>query len=182
VGPSKNPLQAVDLDDLERQIREIAPRRSDNRLAELGRIVGWKLGGVRVDAVRAGPVAALAPPAMKKRGQGRAHALGLAVPILLVTVGVGVAVAMRAGPVNVVESTAPVIKADDAPAQDSQVTSPDLQTPSQSAMGAAVSPPEPDVVGTTTPPRSMLRSFRPLPLCQPSPRMSRCQTRLGLRP
>jgi len=57
-----------------------------------------------------------------------------------------VAVAMRAGPVNVVESTASVIKADDAPAQDSQVTSPDLQTPSQSAMGAAV-----DVVATTTP-------------------------------
>ena len=41
---SKNSVQPLDLDDLERQLREVAvssiPRKSDDPLAELARIVG----------------------------------------------------------------------------------------------------------------------------------------------
>jgi len=40
---------------IERQIREIAPRRSDDPVAELGRIVGRNLGRMRVGPTRAAP-------------------------------------------------------------------------------------------------------------------------------
>src|SRR6476646_10263319 len=53
---SKTRLQAVDLDDIERQIREIAPRRNDDRLAELAKLVGLNLGGGRVRAIPATPI------------------------------------------------------------------------------------------------------------------------------
>ncbi|SEE15254.1 Sporulation related domain-containing protein [Rhizobiales bacterium GAS191] len=57
---SKTSVQAVDLDDLERQMRDVAiPKRSDDRLAELARIVGRNLGGIvggREQAASAAPV------------------------------------------------------------------------------------------------------------------------------
>jgi hypothetical protein len=43
----EDPFQAVDLDDVERQIREIDPRSTEDRLAQLARIVGRNMGGVR---------------------------------------------------------------------------------------------------------------------------------------
>jgi hypothetical protein len=42
---SETSVQAVDLDDLERQMRDVIPKRSDDPLTELGRLVGRSLGG-----------------------------------------------------------------------------------------------------------------------------------------
>jgi hypothetical protein len=196
---SKTRPQAVDLDDIEREIREIARKSSDDQLvAELAQMVGRNTGGVHVGPLRAGPLqasdrdkrnyqapddgsaqvsvvsaeqalddvveprpddacAAATIPGNRVRRQSRA--LGLAVPILLVTVGVGVAVAMRVAPTDGVGSEPPVIKAEDATAQEARVTDPDLQMPAQSAIGATGS--QIDVVGTTTP--------APLDAAVPSP-------------
>jgi SPOR domain len=195
---SETSVQGVDLDDLERQMRTVPlPKRSDDALAELGRIVGRDLGGLggRQQAAPAAPIqpsagdgsfdedephvedgsaqdsevsvdqalhesvawalhtpdAALAPRALKKRSRLSSYVLALAEPLLLVTVGVGLAVVIHAGPMDGLGNEAPVIKAEDAPAQEAQVAVGD-QTPSQPALGAVVGSAKPDQPVDVAPP------------------------------
>jgi hypothetical protein len=176
----EDPLQAVDLDDIERQIRETAPSRTapfqpgvsdkkDEQEAENGSAqdsdesVDQVFYDYSLAWVPNTPDAALAPRALKKRSRLSLYVLALAEPLLLVTVGVGLAVVMRAGQTDELGSKAPVIKAEDAPAQEARVAAPDVQTPSQPALGTAsslVTPDQPvDVIAATNsgpPPSAVL--------------------------
>jgi SPOR domain len=187
---SETSVQGVDLDDLERQMRDVIPKTSDDRLAEIARQIGRSLGGppggreraasvtpqprvsagsldedkalaevgspqgskVPVDQslhddnlarIPDAPDAVLSSRALKKRSPLSWRALALAALLLVVAGGVGLAVVMRAGPTDGSRSEAPVIKADDEPVQQVQVAA-DIHTPSQPALGTAVSSANPD--------------------------------------
>ena len=72
---SKTSVQPLDLDDLERQLREVAasslPRKSDDPLAELARIVGRDGSSLRGDSGRGPSMGGSSLSGRRREGPGR---------------------------------------------------------------------------------------------------------------